>query len=268
MKTMKHVTHVALLLFVCAALILSAGPAAAQSGSYWHAEYFPNQDWAGSPVGTQDVYAYSLAFDWGSGAPMANMPADYWTARFTTTSYFYGNVYRFTVLADDEAWLQIDGVTYLDTRGQGMSGKTLSVDVPMYQGNHNLRVDFREFTGNAYVYVTYGIVGAPPPPSDGGSTTIPPELAGLPPLPTSATSVQTIYGDYTPCIEQGLHQSKCFVSNGAWDAPNLGSIEMEPQITIWGNCTADQVTTYLVTTPTPTAKAYKCSKTMAGQFPG
>ena len=38
--------------------------------------------------------------------------------------------------------------------------------------------------------------------------------------PTQATTVTTVYGDYTSCIEQNLHQSQCYVSNGAWDAPN------------------------------------------------
>lgn len=257
---MKRGTYAALLLAVCAGLILPFAPAAAQS-SMWHVEYFPNKDWAGYPVMIQDVpYLY---YDWGYNGPGGNVPPDNWTARATGSVFFYGGVYRITVLADDEAWLQIDGVTYLDTRGAGLSGKTLSVDVPMYQGSHNLRVDYREYTEAAYLYVTYALIGS----SGGGTTPLPPELAGLPPLPQSAPSVQTRYGDYTPCIQASAHQSQCFVSDGQWDSPNIGSIEMEPPIQVWGNCVGDTVTTFLVTDGEPKAKEYKCSKTEAGWFP-
>jgi hypothetical protein len=77
--------------------------------------------------------------------------------------------------------------------------------------------------------------------------------------------VQTIYGDFTPCIQQNLHQSNCFQSTGAWDAPNLGSIQMEPQVLIWGNCTADNIVTQQVYVGQP-AQQTKCSKSLAGFY--
>jgi hypothetical protein len=80
--------------------------------------------------------------------------------------------------------------------------------------------------------------------------------------------VQTKYGDYTPCIQQNIHQKNCFQSDGAWDSPNMGSIEMEPQITVWGNCTADQTTQFRVSCdPQIPLQNFKCSKTEAGWFP-
>ncbi|MGL4650444.1 MAG: hypothetical protein ACRC1H_13635, partial [Caldilineaceae bacterium] len=81
-----------------------------------------------------------------------------------------------------------------------------------------------------------------------------------------AQSVQTRYGDFTPCIQANNHQKTCFVSDGAWDSPNFGSIEMEPAITQWGNCVADTVQNrqlYVERPPQPAA----CSKTEAGWFP-
>ena len=83
-------------------------------------------------------------------------------------------------------------------------------------------------------------------------------------MPPSSSKVVTQYGDYTPCIQQNIHQSNCFVSDGAWDSPNLGSIQMEPQITSWNICVADTTETY--TNPNGQPQSYNCSKTLAGWF--
>ena len=80
----------------------------------------------------------------------------------TSTAYFYSGNYTFSALADDEISMQIDGVTYINTIGAGMSGKSVSIVVPMTQGNHNLVVHYRQYTGTAYVYLTwtYGSLAA------------------------------------------------------------------------------------------------------------
>jgi hypothetical protein len=165
--------------------------------------------------------------------------------------------------------LWVDNVIYLDTRGRGQSGKTLTLDLPMSEGWHALRVDFRQYTGTSFLFVSWVFVK----PS-GGGTIVPSPTPGVPlayPIPpASAPSVKTQFGDYTPCIANGWHQSKCFVSDGAWNSPNVGSIEMEPQITIWGNCQppdSDTTWTTNVNTNPPTTGTFRCSKTLAGWFP-
>jgi len=82
--------------------------------------------------------------------------------------------------------------------------------------------------------------------------------------------VQSNFGDYTPCIQQNSHQSNCFHSDGAWNSPNVGSVQMEPKITIWGNCEpADKDVTWTVDQNSDPMKTHKfrCSKTLAGWFP-
>ena len=254
-----------IILIVAIGLVAFAGVRSlrAQTGNQWLVNYYNNPDWAGNPVFTQ--FSPYLNFNWGTNPPAPNMPADNWTARMVTDAFFYAGFYRFTLLADDEAVLTVDNVVYLDTRGKGQSGKTLVIDIPMTQNYHRLQVDFREYTGAAYLSVNWiyvkPISGYPTPPPPGPTPT-PPQC----PAPPSATSVTTKYGDYTPCIQQGLHQSKCYQSNGAWDAPNMGSIETEPPIVIWGNCKTDEVSTmqlYACEDP----QSAKCSKTEAGWFP-
>jgi hypothetical protein len=184
------------------------------------------------------------------------VPVDNFTARMTTDAFFYAGTYQFTGVADDEIVVIVDGVTHLDTRGRGLSGKPFTVNIAMWQGTHRVEVLYREFTQAAYVFVNWARLG---------SGVIPPPPSGVPSLPASAGSVQTQFGDFTPCLQQNIHQANCFVSDGAWDSPNLGSIQMEPQIASWNVCTANTTNTFLNANREP--REFTCSRTLAGWFP-
>jgi hypothetical protein len=246
---MKRILLSAALVAVCLAALVGVAPAQAQSGNTWRIDYFNNTNWAGSPVTTQ--FNSIIAFNWGFGSPSPAVPVDNFSARMTTDAFFYAGTYQFSVVADDEVALIIDGVTRLDTRGQGQSGKSSTLNIPMWQGMHRVEVLYREFTQTAYIFVNWALLGS------GGT---PP-----PPLPPSASSVQTQFGNYTPCLQQNIHQANCFVSDGAWDSPNLGSIQMEPQIVSWSPCARDTVSTF--TTANGEARSFACSRTEAGWFP-
>lgn len=239
--------------------------AQAQNGNIWQINYWSNPSWQGYSPFSQQVGI--LAFNWGTGAPMPGMPVDNFTATATTTAWFSAGTYQFSTQADDEVTLVINGVTWINTVNQGQSGKTQFVNVSLPDGWANIRVDYREFTGNAYLFVNWRMIGGvqpgptPTPVPNQGSVPAP----GTVPVPSSS-SVQTEFGDFTPCIQQNIHQKNCFVSNGAWNAPNAGSIGMEPQILIWGNCTADQVQNMQIFQNTPVQSA-ACSRTGAGWFP-
>ncbi len=259
----RHLILIAVVVLCLAAIV---GLSAAQTASPWQILYFNNPNWQGNPVFTQT--APFIAFNWGYGSPGPNVPADNFTARMTSDQFFYAGTYRFTVLADDEVVLMINNVIFLDTRNAGQSGKTFTIDIPVTQNWHRLQVEYREFSATAYVNVSWVYL------KPGGQPTPTP----LPPTPTpspnqcrppSASSVQTQFGDYTPCIQQGLHQSQCFQSDGAWNSPNVGSIELEPMIEFWGNCTpADTVRSFQISCdPQVPLREYVCSRTLAGWFP-
>lgn len=264
-------------------LALAVTPLLAQNGNVWNVSYFANLNWtAPAAMSMQSSY---IDFNWGTVPPGPGLPSTNWTATMTSSAYFYyTGTYIFQALADDEISLQIDGVTYINTIGAGMSGKTVQVAVPLNLGTHNLTVQYRQYTGVAYVYLNWayvkpggGYVYAPlPVPMPAGTPvpiTPPPGPTPTPACnpwwscscPTQATSVTTEYGNYTPCIQQDLQQADCFVSNGAWDAPNLGSIQMEPPIEVWGNCTPGQLQCMQLECNQPPVQA-TCSKTGAGWF--
>jgi hypothetical protein len=251
---MKRILPGAVLVAVLLAALVGALPVGAQSGNTWRIDYFNNPNWAGSPVTTQ--WNSLIAFNWGFGSPSPAVPVDNFSARMTTDAFFYAGTYQFTGVADDEIVIIVDGVTHLDTRGRGLSGKPFTVNIAMWQGTHRVEVLYREFTQAAYVFVNWSLLGSgvtpPPPPS-------------APPLPANASSVQTQFGNYTPCMQQNIHQANCFVSDGAWDSPNLGSIQMEPQIASWNVCAANTVSTFINANRVP--QEFVCSRTLAGWFP-
>jgi hypothetical protein len=251
---MARITR-AIIALLLLGLWLWPAPAQAQAGSAWQIDFFPNTSWAGAPAFTS--FANVINFNWGTSAPGPRMPSSNWTARMTTSTFLYAGTYRVTIVADDEFSLSADGITRFSTLGQPQPGKAFVIDLTVTQGTHNVQIDFRQFSGTAYITMEWAylkdVIVTP---------ALPPATAPVP----SATSVVTQYGDYTPCIQQNIHQSNCFQSTGAWDSPNLGSIEMEPQIVVWGNCTADTVQTmqlFINTAPQSAA----CSRTEAGWFP-
>ena len=255
---MKRLLPITLVLLIGLALIGSAAPTQAQSGNTWRVDYFNNPDWAGTPVTTQ--YVSFASFDWGFGSPSPYIAPDNWTARLTTDAFFYSGYYTFSVVADDEVQVLINGASYVDTRGKGQSGKAISFSIPMSQQYYRIEVLYREFTETAYLFVNWAFGGTTPPPP-------PPPGQVFPTLPANASTVETKFGNYTPCMQQNIHQSNCFVSDGAWDSPNVGSIQMEPQIQSWIVCEpADQVQTFYVNPQVP-KKDYQCSRTLAGWFP-
>lgn len=257
---MKRLSALTVVLAVCLGLLLGAQPALAQSGNTWTVYYYNNPNWGGAPVFTTS--AAFVNFNWGSDtSPAPGVPAQYWSARFTTSAFFYAGIYNFTVQADDDFALYIDNTLYLDTRGQGQAGRPFAIDVPLNQGNHFIQIDYRQYTGAAYLFVnwTFNKGGVPAPPAP------PPPNPPSPPPPPAGQLI-TQFGNYTPCMQQQIHQKNCFVSNGAWDAPNMGSIAMEPQIAVWGQCKADSTQT-MVLFVNKAPQSAKCSKTEAGWFP-
>jgi hypothetical protein len=253
--TMKRFLLIALLVGVVFAAV---GTVTSQSTSFWTAEYFNNTTRTPPASVVQTVGAVN--FNWGLGSPAPGIPVDFFSARFTTTSFFRAGLHTFSVLADDGFTLRVNNVPVMTTEAAPQPGKVISVQVNMVQGTSVITVDYFELTGQAFITVNWVQVSGSPAPPVVLPTAVPPGT-----LVPSATSVTTQFGNFTPCIQQNIHQSNCFTSTGAWDAPDLGSIQMEPQIVIWGNCTPDAVVTQQVYVGQP-AQLTSCSKTGAGWY--
>ena len=260
MKTMRILIPVLALLLV---LSLATPAAQAQGGNVWSLEFFNNTSLVGPAVFTQQ--AQFINFNWGLGSPAPQVPVDFFSGRFASTVFFNPGVYTFSLVADDGFTLRVDDVVFLNTYSAPQPGKAFSVDIALTQGSHHIQVDYVELTGQAFVSVNW-FFSKPLTPGPNPPVVVPTPGQTSGQSPYSQASVVTQFGDYTRCIQQQIQQANCFVSDGAWDSPNLGSIQLEPQIILWTNCTADAVVTQQLYPGQPAVQT-ACSKTEAGFFP-
>lgn len=112
----------------------------------WQGEFFNNMNLQGDPVKTK---SYNLIdFAWGKNAPLQGITADYFSARFTGKFYFVGGTYRFTATADDGIRIWVDGNKVLD-KWHTSAATTYTVDVPLSEGDHDIKVEYFEEKGAA-----------------------------------------------------------------------------------------------------------------------
>lgn len=135
----------------------------------WYGEYFDNGALIGPPKVTR--YDSSLNFNWGEGAPAAEIPADNFSARWGADPYFDAGTYRFTVLADDGVAVTIDfNNSVVNTLNDPKPNQTFTADVTLTAGTHHIQVDFIEYAGLAYIYVNWQRITPDPNPGPSGDT--------------------------------------------------------------------------------------------------
>lgn len=116
----------------------------------WRGAYFPNVDLVGDPTLVRNDTA--IDFNWGAAAPAAGLPADNFSARWTRTAQFDAATYRFHVVVDDGACLYVDDVLVIDEWRDG-GRREVTADRTLGAGNHSLRVEYYERTGEALIRV-------------------------------------------------------------------------------------------------------------------
>ncbi len=116
--------------------------------SEWKGEYWNNPRQDGNPVLVRSDG--SIDFNWGNGSPASVVPANDFSARWSRNLPFDAGVHRFTVRVDDGARVWLDGVVILDAWADGEE-RTISAEVPVSAGNHDLRVDYYEHNGGALI---------------------------------------------------------------------------------------------------------------------
>jgi hypothetical protein len=164
---MKRFLLVAVLVLTLVSALMptsQARPVQAQGGTVWTAAYFNNEYLSGPAAITRQEN--SIALNWGANAPGPGVNADGFSARFATDVFFNAGTYRFWILADDgvKLWIDFppDQRATIDTYNAPSPGTTLSADVTLTGGYHHLQIDYRERTGDAYLYFTYANLATNP----------------------------------------------------------------------------------------------------------
>ncbi len=116
------------------------------------AEYFPNRDFSGGPIFSQNEATPINHSDWGTGGPGNGVPNDNFSARYRGNLLFAGGNWRFTAAADDGVRVYLDDQILIDRWiDQGTTTYTADVFVPA--GWHQVKVEYYEHDGGAYLTV-------------------------------------------------------------------------------------------------------------------
>jgi hypothetical protein len=124
----------------------------------WQGEYWSNPKLHGDPALVQNESR--IDFNWGSGSVAGGMPVDNFSARWTRTLDFNAATYRFHILMDDGARLWVDGRLVIDA-WQGGGAHEVTADVKLGHGEHSLRAEYFERTGEAQMHLWWEMLPDP-----------------------------------------------------------------------------------------------------------
>ncbi|MEQ8671970.1 MAG: PA14 domain-containing protein [Aggregatilineales bacterium] len=113
----------------------------------WTAQYFNNRDLAGSPVLVRGEA--QAGGNWGASAPSPSVPADNFSARWTSTLSLNGGEYLLRAYADDGIRVFVDGILVIN-EWHIASGQEYTVNRTLSNGNHTITVEYFEAGGRAF----------------------------------------------------------------------------------------------------------------------
>lgn len=128
----------------------------------WTAQYFSNPSLAGNPVVTQSES--SPTHQWGTNAPASGVPADSFSARWTSVQNLTtGGLHEVRVTADDGVRVWVDSSLVMD-EWHGATGQLYVRQVNLTAGQHVFIVEFYEAVGDAYLNFNLVLPGGIPAP--------------------------------------------------------------------------------------------------------
>lgn len=126
----------------------------------WTAQFWTNKDLSGNP--TVSTTVNEVNFDWGTGAPIANIGADNFSARFTRTVSFPQGTYRFTATADDGIRVFVAGRPVID-QWKVQAATTYTYDIFLPGGDTEVKVEYYDASGKAVAKLRWEAVGGTSP---------------------------------------------------------------------------------------------------------
>ncbi len=128
----------------------------------WTGQYYANGSLLGDPAAI--LTETSPTHNWGSGAPLPNVPADNFSARWTSVQNLTGGNYTIAARADDSVRVYVNGVLVINQGGA--TGQTNTATLQLPAGGNTFQVEYGELTLDAYlefsVYFTNNPGGAQP----------------------------------------------------------------------------------------------------------
>jgi fibronectin type 3 domain-containing protein len=117
-------------------------------------QFYANTTFSGTPKKTD--CDSKIDQNWGTGAPAAGLPSNYFGVRWTLTRDFgSGGPFSIPVATRDGLRVYLDGTRKVDIWKNVSTTQTKTVDITIPSGTHTLRFDFVNWTGTANVKADY-----------------------------------------------------------------------------------------------------------------
>jgi len=144
------------------------------SSGPWTAQYYANANLSGTPTLIQTEV--NPSHDWGSGSPVASLPVDNFSTRWTSVQALNAGAYQVSVRADDGVRVTIDGVNTIN-EWHSATGATYTATVNLFAGQHSFMIEYYEAGGAAFLdyrFVPVGssVVPTQPPVNTGAVITV------------------------------------------------------------------------------------------------
>ncbi|MBK8988864.1 MAG: SH3 domain-containing protein [Chloroflexi bacterium] len=150
-------TRLGYLLLGLAVLIFARATSIQAADDKWRASYWNNRDLAGDPVLVRDES--SLDHVWNDESPGYPVLADNFSVRWTrSVNFATSGVYRFTATMDDGLRLWVNDAQVINSWNDSQA-HTITADVYLAAGDHQLKVEYYEATGGAIAQLSWGLVG-------------------------------------------------------------------------------------------------------------
>ena len=115
----------------------------------WRGDYYDNRDLREEPVLVRNDR--EINFNWGTGSPGQDVPANNFSVRWTRRLDFEQGVHTFFINLEGGARLWVDGVLLIDSWGD-QGPRELVADSPgLNPGPHDLRVEYFKAQGNGRI---------------------------------------------------------------------------------------------------------------------
>lgn len=113
----------------------------------WTGQYYANGSLLGDPAAI--LTETSPTHFWGQGAPLPNVPADNFSARWTSVQNLSGGTYTIAARADDSVRVFVNGTQVINQGGA--TGQTYTATLTLPAGAHTFVVEYGELTLDAFI---------------------------------------------------------------------------------------------------------------------
>ncbi len=155
-RSLARITVGLTALLMALVLLAANGSTARAEDAQWIGRFWNNKDLSGDPVLVRNEN--SIDFRWGDGSPAPQVNDDNFSAQWTRRVYFPAGTYRFTATMDDAMRVYIDNNLVMDYWYDSQE-HTATVDLPMSEGEHDIKIDYFEAGGVATAIFNWQNIG-------------------------------------------------------------------------------------------------------------